>query len=223
MEQPLKQNGSTRTKVPSHRSVKYYTGPRGIFFIILALLALIAGFIGYIEYDKYVKPNLDVFICCLPAVILAIILFFLGFATRFSTVRRVTLSKPVTQLSKDLRSKRNLQKEVDSQSDKDPDRSKDKQKATEGEYRSDSMRNIKNNGMVKYEPMDNNFEELNSQKKNLKLFLRNLDEQHNDGLIMDNVYLNLKNKYKQELRILNRRLESLKINKNEKRLEKKNE
>lgn len=217
MEQPKKQNGLIRTKVPSHRGVRYYTGPRGLIFILLAFSVLSVGFIGYVEYDKYVKPNLDFFICCLPAVILAIILFFLGYATRFSTVRRVTLSKPVTQSSKDLKRKRDHQKEVDSKDDFKSGGLNEKQKDSGGEFKSDNSRNIKTNGMIKYEPKNNNIEELISQKKNLKLFLRNLDEQHNDGLIMDNVYFNLKNKYTHELTILNKRLVSLKANKNRKK------
>ena len=63
----------------------------------------------------------------------------------------------------------------------------------------------RNNGLRKYEPPIEKKDDLNAQKRNLNQFLKNLDEQHNEGLIMDDVYVNLKAKYRRELQNLNLR------------------
>ena len=59
-----------------------------------------------------------------------------------------------------------------------------------------------------YEPTGVDRDELLSKKRNLTQFLKNLDEQRRDGLIMDDVDLNLKKKYQHELLGLNLRLKS---------------
>lgn len=175
-------------------TARYYIGPKGLIFYLLAILVLSLGVIGYIEYNRFVKPYLEVYVCCVPAAIIAGLLLFFGFASRTTTVRNVKVVKPSAVTDKpEVRPLRD---------DKDMD-SNLRSPKSESSLRTDAI-------MHKYEPPEVSHTELMAQKRNLTQFLRNLDEQHREGLIMSDVYLNLKNKYNRELVGLNIRIKSSK-------------
>ena len=48
--------------------------------LLAAVVIVLAGAIGTLKYDEYIKPFLPWFICCLPSVILALVIVFIGFA-----------------------------------------------------------------------------------------------------------------------------------------------
>jgi hypothetical protein len=199
--------------IPPRSSIQYSIGPRGFLFYLLAVLVLCIGIVGYFEYDRLVKPYMKEFLCCLPALILAGILFFLGFATRLTTVRRVNMRRPVQ--SGDDSSPRTSDKDADMDKERiidvdaiEPENTKQHPASNTG-IRGSHM----GNGLHKYEPASVSKPELLAQKRNLLQFLKNLDEQHNDGLIMNGVYLGLKNKYNRELSSLNSRINTIKSKK----------
>ena len=169
-------NDQVLRNLQSPRIVRYYIGPRSITYFLLAILVLCLGVIGYVEYNRFVKPYIEVYICCLPAAILAGFLIFFGFASRVTSVKQINIQRPPTADS--TRSTQDIQTP-------EPDIT-----------------------MRSYQPAGVDREELLSKKRNLTQFLKNLDEQRRDGLIMDDVYLHLKKKYQHELLGLNLRLKS---------------
>ena len=178
---------------------QFTIGPRGFIFFLLALLVLGMGFIGFLEYERLVKPFLKIFICCIPAIIIAAILFFFGFATRITTVQNVKFRRR-PRSSKNgadnvtpgrFRSKPGIQEDLGS---------------SEVEINSGSE-------LRKYIPPTASKTELMSQKENLVNFLKDLDDQHRDKLIMDSTYINLRTKYRHELNDLNTRLKEVGVDK----------
>jgi hypothetical protein len=174
-------------------SVRYYIGPRGIIFYILAVLVLFFGVIGYVEYERLVVPYMRYYICCLPAGIIAGILLFFGFASRVTTLRRVHVPA-------------NVQREQSQNSDA---KSSQNQTNVTGDNTMDGTRDSDRvSGLRKYEPVEITKDDLVAKKRNLQQFLKNLDEQHQDRLITSNVYLSLKAKYHHELSGVNGQLKS---------------
>lgn len=189
--------------IPTQSNIRYSISPRGFIFFLLAIFVLFLGIIGYLEYDRLVKPYMREFLCCLPAIILSGLLFFFGFATKLTTVRQVKLQRPGMSRTDDRygsSSRLDKEKIIDVETI-EPKRSDKKTGMSEGISGLDDKK-----GLRKYEPETVNKSELLAQKQNLIQFLKNLDEQHEDGLIMDGVYLGLKNKYKHELMSINNRL-----------------
>ena len=174
------------------RAIRYYIGPRGLIFFLLAILVLISGTIGYLEYDRLVEPYIEFYICCLPAGIIAGILLFFGFATRVTTVRRVTVQKPADK----IRGER-----LNGVDNREGSAKIGGDRGFEPGFRPDS-------GMRKFQPKDISYTELLAQKRSLEQFMKNLDEQHRDNLITRDVYLNLKLKYRRELKGLKARIKS---------------
>jgi hypothetical protein len=153
------------------------------------------------------------FLCCLPAIILACILFFLGFATRFSTVRQIRFQRPIPPQNRD-----NLYKSRVTRMDKERVIDVEPIETKNAEYNKNKFHTgfngtFREDGLRKFEPETVNVSELNSQKRNLLQFLKNLDDQYKDGLIMQGVYKGLKNKYKRELFNINMKLKSMKSDK----------
>ena len=175
-------------------TARYYIGPRGLIFYLLAILVLSLGIIGYIEYDRFVKPYMEVFVCCVPAAIIAGLLLFFGFASRTTTVRQVKVVKPPVGTDK-------LERSPD-RGDSETDRNLSSPNIKSG-LQTDAR-------LGKHEPAEVSHAELLAQKRNLTQFLKNLDDQHREGLIMSDVYLNLRNKYNRELAGLNNRIKSSK-------------
>ena len=194
------------------RNTQYRIKPAGWIFFFLAVLILFFGFFGYLEYDRIVKPYFKEYICCLPAIILAGLLFFFGFASRVTTIRQVNLTR--TNLSTKQRSdtfqdtKNNSETGATSANIIPPTQHGDN---ISGELDKMTENSIKSNstiGLKKFEPDNLTRAELVSQKRNLVQFLKNLDEQYKDGLLMENVYMGLKNKYNHELLGLDNRLKN---------------
>ncbi|WP_455392738.1 hypothetical protein [[Eubacterium] cellulosolvens] len=175
--------------VQEPRTVRYYVGPRGIIFYLLAIMVLVLGVIGFLQYDRLVKPYLEFYICCLPAGILAAILLFFGFATRMTTARQVRVQ----------RSPRGT---------KTP-RTDEPSGSGFADGRVGEPPTGPGTSMQRYKPKSIPRSELIAQKRSLEHFLENLDEQHRDKLITDDVYLGLKTKYRRELTGLNIKLDSL--------------
>ncbi len=189
--------------------IQYSIGFRGVFFLILGISVLLFGFVGYLEYDRLVKPYFREFICCVPTFILALILFFLGFATRISTVRQVKQKKPSGKIIEDQsidRGKIVEEKDI-KESMKTPPV---EEKTTKFILKDDLQRG------QRLSSIDN---DLTTQRKEILQFLKSLDEQYKDGLIMDGAYFSLKNKYRRELSNLNLKLKTS-SDKNIKKLEK---
>ena len=201
MEQKIEQKQSPIKISPQNKRVSYSIGPRGWIFVILGILVLILGSVGYLEYDRLVKPYMREFLCCIPAFIIALILFFLGFATRVTTLRQVKYNKP-NNVEKSQPNK-NQQASNGTLSNKNGSKpSEPKDSIIDNNLSVDSLR--------PYKPKETSNDDLILQKKSVLQFLKNLDEQHREGLIMDGVYFSLKNKYRRELSILNLRLNSTK-------------
>ncbi len=172
---------SSGTKKKNGGARQFYIGPKGLIFFLLALLVLCAGFIGYLEYDRLVKPYFEIYFCCIPAMIIAVILLFFGFATRVSTIHNLRFRS------------------------KGPPPTTDRTEP----YASNEKEILDSSGRRKYEPTTLTKTDLTTQKQNLVNFLKDLDDQNKDGLIMDSTYINLKNKYKRELSSLNTQLKDL--------------
>lgn len=201
MEQKPPQSVSPVRIIREPHTMQYYIGPRGLIFYLLAILILSVGAIGYLRYESYVKPYLEVYICCIPTAILAGILIFFGFATRVTTVRKVQVQRPAARMEQPGHYTKPLDGNLE------PDMTKP---VTGAHKRPTKVRgNEPGTTMHRYEPPRISKDELMAQKRNLAQFLKNLDEQHRDGLIMNDVYYNLQNKYKQELAGLNVRLKSI--------------
>ncbi len=201
MEQKLPKDVAPRVRIIEEpRQVRYFIGPKGLIFYLLAVLVICLGVIGYLKYDNIVKPYLEIYICCLPAAILAGILIFFGFATRISTVRKIHVQKPARMPDTPRYSKgprTTLEpKEFDSNARASGEATESQSGPIRGTMRRDDSLNLSH-------------DELMAQKKSLTQFLTNLEEQKNDGLIMNDVYLNLKSKYNQELAGLNTRIKLL--------------
>jgi hypothetical protein len=60
---------------------------KGLVLFVMAVLVIIAGVIGYIKYDELVEPNIPVFVCCVPSIVIASALIFFGVARRGTTFR----------------------------------------------------------------------------------------------------------------------------------------
>jgi hypothetical protein len=181
MEQKQPPNVPQRFVRPKSNA-QFVVSPRGMLFFLIALLVLMFGGIGYLEYDRLVKPYLSIFVCCIPAIILAAVLIFFGFATKFTTIRKVHIQKPAQLPREQI---------ID---------------MTKPGRDFDGRGRMAGDGLKKFEPTQLSPDEIKAQMKNLNQFLNDLDEQHKDGLIMDNVYLNLKNKYQHELTVLNQNI-----------------
>jgi hypothetical protein len=201
---------------PIPGKVRYRVGARGLVFFIIAIIILFFGMLGYLEYNRIVKPYLEVYICCLPAVILAGILIFFGFATQVTAFRTVQLSKPIKPRSDEVESitRSDLSQKTEPGSSDDVITRPSPSPSTSS-HLAKSQPKITNR-LNKYDLKSTASKELVAQKRNLVLFLKNLDDQHKDGLLMDDVYLNLKNKYKKELSEMNIRLKTIDTKKNKK-------
>lgn len=193
MEQkPLRSSPMKIAQKPS--MVRYYIGPRGIIFYLLAVLVLFFGVIGYVEYDRLVVPYMRYYICCLPAGIIAGILLFFGFASRVTTLRRIHVPPNAPR---------------DQKSNGDDATSGQSQTEMGGEKWMDGTQGSSHgSGLRKYKPTEISKDDLIAKKRNLQQFLNNLDEQHRDRLITSNVYLSLKTKYHHELSGVNGLLKS---------------
>ena len=209
MEQKPSSNTPPIRMIPPQPRMNYYIGPRGLIFVLLGLLVIFFGGIGYIEYDRLVKPYLPVFICCIPAVILACLLIFFGIASKFTTIRQIKIQKPRQSPPPDDNIIDLTQ--PGAEFDQAGTKNRTGQHSTFESPRSNSSHGTRigqHGGMRKFEPERTSSEELHAKKQNLNQFLKNLDEQHDDGLLMDNVYFNLKTKYRHELNDVNSRLRS---------------
>lgn len=224
MEQKQNPSAPRLRMYQSPRQKRYNVGVRGLIFFLLGLLVLFIGFVGYLEYNRLVKPYIEFYICCLPAIVLAGLLFFIGFASKITTIRQVQIQRPrplppdedIIDLTKpDVSNNRQTDLGKPSGSlGKTSDISRRRPGTTSRGYFGDGLR--------KYEPEQVTEEELKAQKRNLVQFLKDLDDQHRDGLLMDGVYLNLKTKYKQELNYINMRLSQMSGKKLRKTKEKEN-
>lgn len=191
MEQTPPPGSTSIRMVQKPRTFKYYIGPRGLIFFVLAILVLFLGFVGYLEYERLVKPYMEFYICCLPAGIIAGLLLFFGFATRVTRVGRVQVQPP-TRIKKEM--------PKDSEPNDIP--------VQPGPEPGSDMGTGSRSGLRRYQPKDVSRGELIAQRRSLEQFLKNLDEQHRDKLITSDVYINLKSKYKRELSGLNSRLKT---------------
>ena len=185
-------------------SLQFSLGPRGIIFFLLGILVLCLGVIGYLKYDSIVKPYLEVYICCLPAIIIAVLFFLFGFATQVTTLRQVQVRKPSWPQG-DQNVEYLEPEDIQDVTPAGKIQPKNKLESGHKVHEEFTSARYRNNGLRRYEPSLEKKEDLLAQTRNLNQFLKNLDEQHNDGLIMDDVYFNLKVKYRRELQNLNLR------------------
>jgi hypothetical protein len=190
----------TLPNIPKKGKVRYSISLRGFVFFLLAIIILFIGLFGYLEYDRLIKPYMREYLCCVPAVILAGLLFFLGFASRTTIVRKVNVPQS---------SKQNTAMYTENQRSTDHIGQDHILKNRDTEPGSDQRipsTSIPRDGLKPYVPVASSKDELSAQQKNILQFLKNLDEQHKDGLIMDGAYFGLKNKYRRELANLNLKL-----------------
>jgi hypothetical protein len=169
---------------------------QGLLLYLGAISVLAFGFIGYWTYEDYVEPNLKIFVCCVPSIVIALILIFFGFSTRVNMVRSVrqpqVIVRKVPMQDQDLQI-------VDV----------DGKMVTPSRLPSDSS----NEGLKKYQVPTVSKDELILKKDNLSEFIRNLDEQHKSGLLYDETYLELKTKYQFELNSVNQKLKRIELKK----------
>ncbi|MCK5561440.1 MAG: hypothetical protein KAJ51_12630 [Thermoplasmata archaeon] len=159
---------------------------QGVLLYFGAVLVITLGIIGYLEYETLIEPNLNVFVCCVPSIIIAAILIFFGFATRMNVVRAVRRPGTIVRdYAPDPKSRQGMDKPVRVARRADVGRVGD---------------------LKRYQSPNVTKEELVRKKDNLTDFIKNLDEQHNSGLLFDETYLELKSKYQYELNDLNKSL-----------------
>lgn len=160
---------------------------QGVLLYFGAVIVITLGVIGYLEYENLIEPNLNVFVCCVPSIIIAAILIFFGFASRMNVVRAVRQPRTIVQ---------GYPPEA-----RDP--SQDMARPVRVARRADVGRV---GDLKRYQSPNVTKEELVRKKDNLTDFIKNLDEQHKSGLLYDETYLELKSKYNYELNDLNKSL-----------------
>jgi hypothetical protein len=166
---------------------------QGLVFYFTAILVVTFGVLGYLTYDEYIEPNLNIFVCCIPSIIIAIILIFFGFSTRMNVIRTVRQPQVIIRKVSDQH--------------KDPEVVDIDGKTVKVEDP------VINKGLKKYQAPKYTKEELIQKKENLSDFITNLEEQHKSGLLYDETYLELKTKYQIELNDINTKLKNIKLNK----------
>ena len=164
---------------------------QGLVLYLSAIIVVTFGVVGFLLYDEYVEPHLNIFVCCIPSIIVAIILIFFGFSTRMNVIRTVRQPQVII-------------KKVPEQ-DKPPEVVDIDGKTVKIDIPVDGM------GMKKYQTPKFTKEELVKKKINISDFIKNLDEQHKSGLLYDETYLELKTKYQIELNDINLKLKNIKL------------
>lgn len=169
---------------------------QGLLLYFAAILVFTFGVIGYLTYEDYVEPNMKIFVCCVPSILIAIILIFFGFSTRINVVKSVRQPQVIVR-------------KVPMQ-DQDPQIVDSNGKTVKiGRLPSDSaVERLK-----KYQAPTVSKDELMQKKDNLNDFIKNLDEQHKSGLLYDEAYLELKTKYQFELNDINQKLKHIGLKK----------
>ncbi|UCH88635.1 MAG: hypothetical protein JSV49_10335 [Thermoplasmata archaeon] len=182
---------------------------KGFVMFTLACLVLLAGFVGYMRYDEYVEPNMPYFVCCIPSVIIAIVLIFFGFATRWTVVRRSSY-RPTQPLAPDF-TKTSGPSRSDTPGDSTargdlPRRSTDAggKPKKGGGAKKIHRRELAPSGISYTEPEYRSSKEVTPgeiahKREQVQEFIDSLDEQYKDGLLMDETYQGLKNKHQREL------------------------
>jgi hypothetical protein len=171
---------------------------QGLLLYFIAILVVTFGVLGFLTYDEYVEPNLSIFICCIPSIIVAIILIFFGFSTRMNVVRAV---RQPDVMVKRVQMQDTREDVVDISG-----------------KRVNINAPVKNKEMKKYQVPKFSQKDLIQKKNNLSDFIKNLDEQHKSGLLFDETYLELKTKYQLELNDINNKLKT--FNKDEPKFKK---
>jgi hypothetical protein len=162
---------------------------KGLVILVLTTLVLIAGIVGYVRYDELVEPHLPVYVCCLPSAIIAFALIFFGFITRFTIVRRAPLRPAPEQPVSPEPSRPPAGQHQGARKIHKRELTGTPEGAVKG--RSEKVEKL-------------SASELAAKKKKVEEFISDLDNQFKDGLLMEESYRMLQNKYKNELAALER-------------------
>jgi len=174
---------------------------KGFVLFVFAALVIFAGIIGYIKYDDIVEPNMPVFVCCVPSVIIASILIFFGVARRWTMVRySVPAPQPVN------RGTVPTQGSPPEGPTKDTELPPGRTGARKIRRREPSQENVNQPGATsEHNDDDRESSDVERNRRNLQKVLVDLKEQYKDGLLSDDAYRSLKNKYSLELQELEMR------------------
>jgi len=147
---------------------------------ILGFIAIVAGIAGALRYEQWIEPNVELFICCVPGIVVGLILIFFSLLFRLAFVRGTSQGNYNINRTAFYNGNPNL----NTKSGKDS--------ANEG-WRSSKV-----------------LDRLTSEQRKVMSFLENIEEQHRSGLLMDETYVKLKSKYENELSSISSEMESLK-------------
>jgi hypothetical protein len=169
---------------------------RGFVLFTLASLILVAGFVGYLKYDEYVAPNMRIFVCCVPASVVAAVLMFFGIASRWTVVRR-TSYQPLRSGTAytDKTSPTSTAKKSGDELEKKTEAHHGARKIHKREL-VDSSEVSADSGKLDYSTFTQ--KDFEAKRKSLQEYMENLSEQYKEGLLMDETYQMLKQKYQAE-------------------------
>lgn len=175
--------------VPDERALARDRMAKGFVMFVLAMFVLIVGLVGYFTYEDYVKPNMPVFVCCIPSVIVAVALMFFGYARRWSMVRQVRyvpVGPPPPGGFSDVKL--------------EPEHSRRKARKVHTRELAGIEKDHVSARPRQTRPVS--IKKLVERQKKIRKFLEDLDEQYKDKLLMEETYVALKEKNLRELRDL---------------------
>lgn len=190
---------SNAPPIPQTKLVVQENIARGFVLFVLAALVLLAGWVGYLKYDDLVKPNMPIFVCCLPSVIIAIVLVFFGFARRWTLVRRTSFNAGPSM------SRGTAGPGTVSGGSGFPEATpvKNSRHRAKKIHKREAVPPQHGGLMEELEPLRlHTFDEVEEKRIKVKRFLEDLKEQYKDGLLMEETYNMLHSKYTRELKKL---------------------
>jgi hypothetical protein len=185
-----------RSKSPDEK-IRPRSNIAGFLKLVTVVVILLAGIIGYLKYDEYVEPNLPVYVCCLPSAIVALALIFWGSQSGRTQVRQGNY-RPTRPVHREG-SKTDID-QVDEFRKGAHKTSNNKGHGAKKIHRRELVMPVNEHSVEEGKPFSQlGSAEREEKREKLQAFIYSLKEQYKEGLLMEETYQMLSNKYKREL------------------------